>query len=208
MLKRLTLLCKQSNCRNQKEKPTVEGQLQRRWLVDARKKERKRKAMRSQAADDKQGCLGLPGQVATQALFCTFCPSQDVPPFSGVGLVQLRLLFCQPRPHTALQDDQVVQVDQPPLTVKAAPWGLKGWGRGKVGRREGWMDEGTEQPGLPDMQKSVALLFKNKTKQKKIKKSKLLSYFLVPHCNVWAGTIRPNPVKQNLTADNHTTPSH
>ena len=62
----------------------------------------------------------LPGQVATQALFWTFCPSQDVPPFSGVGLVQLRLLFCQPRPHTALQDDHVVHVDQPPLTVRPA----------------------------------------------------------------------------------------
>lgn len=80
----------------------------------------------------------LPGQVATQALFWTFCPSQEVPPFSGVGLVQLRLLFCQPRPHTALQDDQVVHVDQPPLTVRPAPGvgvgGMKWVREGEVGR--------------------------------------------------------------------------
>lgn len=77
----------------------------------------------------------LPGQVATQALFWTFCPSQDVPPFSGVGLVQLRLLFCQPRPHTALQDDQVVQVDQPPLTVGAGAG--RGWREGGEGVGKG-----------------------------------------------------------------------
>lgn len=79
----------------------------------------------------------LPGQVATQALFWTFCPSQDVPPFSGVGLVQLRLLFCQPRPHTALQDDQVVQVDQPPLTVRPVPREEGGIWRGEVKGEEG-----------------------------------------------------------------------
>lgn len=82
----------------------------------------------------------LPGQVATQALFWTFCPSQDVPPFSGVGLVQLRLLFCQPRPHTALQDDQVVHVDQPPLTVRPAPVGMEGGRRGREEGRDGWRD--------------------------------------------------------------------
>lgn len=71
----------------------------------------------------------LPGQVATQTLFWMFWPSHDEPPFNGVGLVQLRLLFCQPRPHTALQDDQVVHVDQPPLTVKAQRrWGWRGGG--------------------------------------------------------------------------------
>lgn len=163
MLKHLTLLCKQSNCRNQKEKEKkAEGQLQLQWwLVDARKQERK--AMRSQAADNKQGCLGLPGQVATQALFCTFCPSQDVPPFSGVGLVQLRLLFCQPRPHTALQDDQVVHVDQPPLTVEAAPWGLKRWGRGKVGRRDGWM-KGQSSQDYPTCKKVLPCTSKTKNK--------------------------------------------
>lgn len=79
----------------------------------------------------------LPGQVATQALFWTFCPSQDVPPFSGVGLVQLRLLFCQPRPHTALQDDQVVHVDQPPLTVRPVPREEGGIWRGEVKGEEG-----------------------------------------------------------------------
>ncbi|KAM9391259.1 netrin receptor UNC5A-like, partial [Salvelinus alpinus] len=59
----------------------------------------------------------LPGQVAVQALFWTFCPSHATPPFSGVGLVQLRLLLCQPRPQTELHADHVVQVDQPPFTV-------------------------------------------------------------------------------------------
>lgn len=95
----------------------------------------------------------LPGQVATQTLFWMFCPSHDEPPFSGVGLVQLRLLFCQPRPHTALQDDQVVHMDQPPLTVKASAGGDGGGGGGFGGREggsKGWM-KGTEQPGLPDM---------------------------------------------------------
>lgn len=77
----------------------------------------------------------LPGQVATQTLFWMFCPSQDEPPFNGVGLVQLRLLFCQPRPHTALQDDQVVHVDQPPLTVKASAGGDGGGGGGFGGKK-------------------------------------------------------------------------
>lgn len=77
----------------------------------------KRKPLEAERHSTSRVAWQLPGQVATQALFWTFCPSQDVPPFSGVGLVQLRLLFCQPRPHTALHDDQVVHVDQPPLTV-------------------------------------------------------------------------------------------
>lgn len=104
----------------------------------------------------------LPGQVATQALFWTFCPSQDVPPFSGVGLVQLRLLFCQPRPHTALQDDQVVHVDQPPLTARPARgerWVREGLGW--EGGMEGWTDGGTEQPGLPDMHHRKSVLSRN-----------------------------------------------
>lgn len=98
------------------------------------KKKAKRKPQEAKRHRTNRVAWELPGQVATQALFWTFCPSQDVPPFSGVGLVQLRLLFCQPRPHTALQDDQVVHVDQPPLTVRPAPEGL-GW-KGEVGGRE------------------------------------------------------------------------
>lgn len=102
-------------------------------------KNAKRKPQEAKRHRTKRVAWELPGQVATQALFWTFCPSQDVPPFSGVGLVQLRLLFCQPRPHTALQDDQVVHVDQPPLTVRPAPgvgWGGDGgWGVGMGGGR-------------------------------------------------------------------------
>lgn len=105
------------------------------WLLDAKKS--KRKPQEAKRHRTNRVAWELPGQVATQALFWTFCPSQDVPPFSGVGLVQLRLLLCQPRPHTALQDDQVVHMDQPPLTVRPAPGGMEGWGRGKCWR-EGW----------------------------------------------------------------------
>lgn len=100
-----------------------------------KKKMQIKEATRSQCHRTNRAAWELPGQVATQALFWTFCPSQDVPPFSGVGLVQLRLLFCQPRPHTALQDDQVVHVDQPPLTVRPVPKG-RGGGRWGGSRRE------------------------------------------------------------------------
>ena len=111
------------------------------WLLDA-KKCKKRNPQEAKRHRTGRVARELPGQVATQALFWTFCPSQDVPPFSGVGLVQLRLLFCQPRPHTALQDDQVVHVDQPPLTVRSARVGMGGWGReGGLGAgRDGWRD--------------------------------------------------------------------
>lgn len=64
------------------------------------------------------GCL--PGQVAVQALVWTLWPSQAEPPFRGAGLVQLRLLFCQPRPHTALHADHVAHVDHPPFTAQPA----------------------------------------------------------------------------------------
>lgn len=120
----------------------------------------------------------LPGQVATQALFWTFCPSQDVPPFSGVGLVQLRLLFCQPRPHTALQDDQVVHVDQPPLTVRPAPVGMEGWWRGRVGGREGgrngWRDRAARITRHALRKRGVFAL----------EQSWLLLHSLVQHCKV------------------------
>lgn len=103
-----------------------------------KKKRQKKEATGSQAPQDKtKVAWELPGQVATQTLFWMFCPSHDEPPFNGVGLVQLRLLFCQPRPHTALQDDQVVHVDQPPLTVKVRRrwgWRGRGWGVGFGGR--------------------------------------------------------------------------
>lgn len=104
-------------------------------------KNAKRKPQEAKRHRTSEVAWGLPGQVATQALFWTFCPSHDVPPFSGVGLVQLRLLFCQPRPHTALQDDQVVHVDQPPLTVRPAPSGDERVREGEVegGERNGWM---------------------------------------------------------------------
>lgn len=61
-----------------------------------------------------------------------------------MGLVQLRLLFCQPRPHTALQDDQVVHVDQPPLTVQTS---ASGDGGVRVGEdwREGGREEGMNE---------------------------------------------------------------
>lgn len=118
----------------------------------------------------------LPGQVATQALFWTFCPSQDVPPFSGVGLVQLRLLFCQPRPHTALQDDQVVHVDQPPLTVRPAPGVWRGGGGGRLeGGMGGWMRGQSSQdyPTCTKEKRCVAL-----------EQLWLLLHSLVQHCKV------------------------
>lgn len=58
----------------------------------------------------------VPGQRVVQALFCTFWPSQKAPPLRGVGLVQVRLRFCQPRPQLVLQPDHCVHVDQPPFT--------------------------------------------------------------------------------------------
>ena len=58
----------------------------------------------------------VPGHRVAQAVFWTFCPSQKAPPLRGAGLVQLRLLFCQPRPQLALQTDHSVHVDHPPFT--------------------------------------------------------------------------------------------
>lgn len=58
----------------------------------------------------------VPGQRVVQAVFCTFWPSQKAPPLRGVGLVHVRLRFCQPRPQLVLQPDHCVHVDQPPFT--------------------------------------------------------------------------------------------
>lgn len=61
----------------------------------------------------------------------------------GAGLVQLRLLFCQPRPQLALQTDHSVHVDHPPFTgrtekdwvrERGLPW--THWPRGQS-RTEG-----------------------------------------------------------------------
>lgn len=43
-------------------------------------------------------------------------PSQTAPPLSGAGLVQLRVLRCQPLPQRTLHSDHSVQDDHPPLT--------------------------------------------------------------------------------------------
>lgn len=71
----------------------------------------------------------VPGHRVAQAVFWTFCPSQKAPPLRGAGLVQLRLLFCQPRPQLALQTDHSVHVDHPPFTGRTE----KDWGQGAGG---------------------------------------------------------------------------
>lgn len=58
----------------------------------------------------------IPGHKVLQVLFCTDMPSQNAPPFRGVGFVQVRERFCTPRPQRTLQGDQSVHDDQPPLT--------------------------------------------------------------------------------------------
>ena len=87
--------------------------------------------------EEKPGQVGLPGQVAVQALFWKLCPSQELPPLRGVGLVQLRLLFCDPRPHTALQADHVDHVDQPPFTARPQVQ-RRGTGGGEERGRRDW----------------------------------------------------------------------
>lgn len=57
-----------------------------------------------------------PGHSEVQVTLWKGGPSQKAPPFRGAGLVQLRVRRCQPRPQRALQSDQSVQEDQPPLT--------------------------------------------------------------------------------------------
>jgi len=80
----------------------------------------------------------VPGQRVVQAVFCTFWPSQKAPPLRGVGLVQVRLRFCQPRPQLVLQPDHCVHVDQPPFTgcrgTRQRPSGTGDAGRDRVGR--------------------------------------------------------------------------
>lgn len=58
-----------------------------------------------------------PGHRVLQVLFCTDMPSQNAPPLRGVGLVQVRVRFCMPRPQRTLQGDQSVHDDQPPFTA-------------------------------------------------------------------------------------------
>lgn len=72
-----------------------------------------------------------PGQREVQVIFCTDIPSQNAPPLSGAGLVQVRDRFCQPRPHRALQFDHSVHDDQPPLTAKHK----HAWGCGRCAKR-------------------------------------------------------------------------
>ena len=60
----------------------------------------------------------LPGQRVVQVIFWKGCPSQKEPPFSGAGLVHVRVRFCQPRPQRLLQGDHSDQVDQPPFTAR------------------------------------------------------------------------------------------
>ena len=59
----------------------------------------------------------LPGHTVVQAVFWTAWPSQKAPPLSGAGLVQVRVRFCQPRPHRLEQGDHSAQLDQPPFTA-------------------------------------------------------------------------------------------
>lgn len=62
----------------------------------------------------------LPGHTVVQAVFWKAWPSQNAPPLSGVGLVQVRVRFCQPRPQRLEQGDHSAQLDQPPFTARAA----------------------------------------------------------------------------------------
>lgn len=63
-----------------------------------------------------EGLWLLPGHTVVQAVFWKACPSQKAPPLSGAGLVQVRVRFCQPRPHRLEQGDHSAQLDQPPFT--------------------------------------------------------------------------------------------
>lgn len=58
-------------------------------------------------------------------------PSQMAPPFSGAGLVQLRVLFWKPRPQRLLHTDHSVHVDQPPFTTpeKRQEMLMSGWSK-------------------------------------------------------------------------------
>lgn len=57
--------------------------------------------------------------MVVQAVFWKAWPSQKAPPLSGVGLVQVRVRFCQPRPQRLEQGDHSAQLDQPPFTAGA-----------------------------------------------------------------------------------------
>lgn len=59
-----------------------------------------------------------PGQGKEQLLFCVEIPSQNAPPFSGAGLVHVRVRFIKPRPQCTLQSDQSDHDDHPPFTNK------------------------------------------------------------------------------------------
>lgn len=62
-----------------------------------------------------------------QAVFWKAWPSQKAPPLSGVGLVQVRVRFCQPRPQRLEQGDHSAQLDQPPFTAGAVGVNLLAW---------------------------------------------------------------------------------
>lgn len=59
----------------------------------------------------------LPGHTVVQEVFWKAWPSQKAPPLSGVGLVQVRVRFCQPRPQRLEQGDHSAQLDHPPFTA-------------------------------------------------------------------------------------------
>lgn len=81
----------------------------------------------------------VPGHSVVHATLWKGGPSQNAPPFSGAGLVQLRVRRCQPRPQRALHSDHSVHEDQPPLT------GGRRWGGLGVGG--GWGQAREEQEG-------------------------------------------------------------
>lgn len=123
---------------NAKEK-TSRREARRKLLVPQSKKAVQGSAKLAPALRDARWTL--PGQVAVQALFWTLWPSQDVPPFRGVGLVQLRLLFCHPRPQTALQADHVAHVDQPPFTARVPSAKKRGNEQSESGLPDGHEDD-------------------------------------------------------------------
>ena len=53
-----------------------------------------------------------------QSWFSDVFPTQGAPPYSGAGLVQLRVRTCVPPPHDTVHVPQDPQVDKPPSTKK------------------------------------------------------------------------------------------